>query len=299
MLLANIHDLFEIENFIGQNKNSFYENIKLFAQKGNRSKKVGFFGQPDQRTINIFKKAGYQFLDLDINFHSPKQDVVPDVYCHIIRDIVNNLFYFKNELEYVICTTGRDKCDQGRNVRDLFSQKGFKVIDASNINSVPLRKPIISQACGNLKQRIIRIMELIYKPLSASEEEYYLNNQCESRFNFHGVPPQDIELLTIFPDDTHIYGWTRLVEMGIPSRVDLEWDIDDISPTVYFSQSFCNKQMMAEHLAQKNHGLYIDEHGRMTDSIRAKLEAFVSLKGRKAVFSKNQPVEHLLSGAKL
>ncbi len=279
MLLENIHQYFRPSvGGIETDVNIYHQHILSFALNGNSNKKIAFYGQPDQRTMDIFKNAGYSFLDLDIDFKHPKEKIVPEVYCHIIRDIINNAIYLRDEIEYVVCTTGQDKCDQGRNVRDLLSEMDFKVIDGSNLNPTPLRKPIISQSRGPLKHRVIRIMELIYNPLTLDEEQHYLENQCEPSFNFHGVPPQDIDLLSLFPEDTHIQGWTRLVEMGIPSRVDLEWKVTNDMPTIYFSQSFCNKQLMAEYLSNKNNGLYIDGHGAVTGSIRAKLEAFLRLR---------------------
>ncbi len=303
MLLANIHDFIaNIKRFdqtITQESNSisgqnqliqnqdsllpFYNKIRLLAQQGQSEKKIGFYGQPDQNTINLFQSKGYSFIDLDVNMQSPDHKIVPEAYCHIIRDIVNNALYLKKDLDYIIGTTGPDKCDQGRNIRDLLSRLGFEVIDASNINIKIIREPIISQACTPLKARVIRIMELITNPLSDKEKKYYLANQCQPRFNYHGVPPYDIQLLDLFPDDTHIEGWVRLVEMGIPLRADQEWHIHHDVPTVFFAQSFCNKQMIAQCLAKENNGLYLDGHGHVTGSTKAKLEAFIKLRDRKNV----------------
>ncbi|MDH5682526.1 MAG: hypothetical protein OEZ36_13125 [Spirochaetota bacterium] len=285
MVLVNIHDHTGTANqHIDPSQSSshrdYYRQISDIARLGDRKKLIGFYGQPDQRTIDIFSKSGYSFIDLDIDFKSPNQKIVPQAYCHIIRDIINNAIYFKDRLELIICTTGRDKCDQGRNVRDILSQKGFRCIDASNMNRKVLRPPLISESRGNLKDRVIRIMQLLYKPLTEEEKSYYANSRCEPSFNYHGVPPQDIGLLNLFPHNCHIHGWTRLVEMGIPARDDLEWTVTNQNPTVYFSQSFCNKQIMAENLARERSGLYIDGHGFVTDSLRAKLEAFISLRAR-------------------
>ncbi|MDH5680268.1 MAG: hypothetical protein OEZ36_01675 [Spirochaetota bacterium] len=285
MVLVNIHDYTGSANphippSESLSHKDYYQQISDIARLENSERLIGFYGQPDQRTIDIFSKSGYSFIDLDIDFKSPNQKIVPQAYCHIIRDIINNAIHFKDRLELIICTTGRDKCDQGRNVRDILSQTGFRCIDASNINQRVLRPPLISESRGNLKDKVIRIMQLVYKPLTVEEESYYASMRCEPSFNYHGVPPQDIGLLDLFPDDCHIHGWTRLVEMGIPARDDLEWTVTNNRPTVYFSQSFCNKQIMAENLARERSGLYIDGHGMVTDSLRAKLEAFLSLRAR-------------------
>jgi len=301
VLLANIHDYIRLDNFSSEQSYSianYYDKIKFLAQTANATKKIGFYGQPDQKTIDIFKEENFEFIDLDINFHNKNHKIVPDVYCHIIRDILNNAIALKDDLEYVLCTTGRDKCDQGRGVRDILCQMDFKLIDASNYNLIPLREPIISRSRGNLRDRVIRIMELVYSPLTEDEIKYYTNMQCNPVFNFHGVPPQDIDLLSLFPEETHIQGWTRLVEMGIPYKVELEWEVDNELPTVYFSQSFCNKQLMSEYLAKKHNGLYVDGHGFITNSIKAKLEAFISLRNENMVFKKEIGFKSYLSGAK-
>lgn len=280
--------LIDIHNFlIDQNKDeyksslsTYYNKIEELTQQGDRTKKIGFFGQPDQKTMDIFNQAGYDFLDLDINSSNPNRKMVPEVTCHIIQDIVNNALFYQDQLDYIICTTSADKCDQGRNTMHLLSNLNFKLIDASNFNSKKLREPIISQAYGSLKKRIVRIMELVYNPLTKEEIEYYKAHQCESQFNFHGVPPRDIDLLENFPDKTHIEGWIKLVEMGIPSRVDLEWKIEKDVPTIFYTQSFCNKQMMAQFYANKTNGLYLDGHESVTGSMKAKLEAFLRLRSK-------------------
>ena len=51
--------------------------------------------------------------------------------------------------------------------------------------------------------------------------------------------------------------------------------MDPEVPTVFFAQSFCHKNVMAKHLAEKYGGLYFDLDGRVTRSIRAKVEAFL------------------------
>lgn len=256
----------------------YYNEISTYVQDIDNKRIIAFYGQPDQRVLNIFRALDYQFLDLDINFGAPDVDIVPDVYCHIIRDIVNNAFHFRDQVHVVLCTSGMDKCDQGRNVRDILLMEGFDIIDATNFLHKPIRPLLISTAKAPLKKRISRIMELCYKPLTEDEIEYYKQNQCAPLFNYHGVPPEDINLLELFPDDTHIQGWTRLVELGIPGRIDLEWDIDNTAPTVFYTQNFCNKELMGKYLAEKFNGLHVDGHGVVSLSVLAKLEAFIKMR---------------------
>ena len=270
-MILNIH------NFTN-NLDKFFLKIKELAKKGNNKKIIGFYGQPDQKVMDIFREYGYHFLDLDIDYKSPNFKIVPDVYCHIIRDVVNNAFHFRRKIYIIICTTGPDKCDQGRNVRDILEMEGFDLIDATNFCMEPIRPLLISAAKGPLRERVNRIMELCFNPLAKEEIKYYSKNRCKPRFNFHGVPPEDVELLDIFPEETHIQGWTRLVELGIPARVDLEWVIGNSEPTVFFTQNFCNKELMGKYLAEKYNGLHVDGHGKLSGAVRAKLEAFIKLR---------------------
>lgn len=274
MLIASIHD------YPGR-PGLFHRKVEALVRLPERQRereagrRVGFWGQPDQKTMDIIHGAGFDFLDLDIDLGSPPAGLVPKAYCHIIQDIVNNALRFRDGLGLIVATSGPDKCDQGRDARDLLSRLGFAVLDASNLQGRPLRPALISTARGPLKERVVRIMELVYRPLTAAEEAWYRANQCEPSCNFHGVPPQDIKLLALFPEDTHIQGWTRLVEQGIPGRTDLEWQVDNDVPTVYFTQTFCNKELLARFLAERGNGLHVDGHGAVTGSVRAKLEAFL------------------------
>ena len=70
--------------------------------------------------------------------------------------------------------------------------------------------------------------------------------QVKPKFGFWGVPPNDLELLRLFPDETHVYGWTRCVEAGVPADIDLEMYVDEDVPTVFYAQAFCSKAQLAK-----------------------------------------------------
>ena len=82
----------------------------------------------------------------------------------------------------------------------------------------------------------------------------------------------------MFPDDTHVYGWTRCVEAGCPANLELEMCVDAGVPTVFYAQSFCSKTQLAKYLADKYNGLYIDVDDYATKSTIAKIEAFLKLR---------------------
>jgi hypothetical protein len=60
----------------------------------------------------------------------------------------------------------------------------------------------------------------------------------------------------------------------------MERTFDPQIPTVFFSQSFCAKAALAQHLAAKHpRGLAIDCDVTAGSSTRAKIEAFLELSG--------------------
>ena len=95
---------------------------------------------------------------------------------------------------------------------------------------------------------------------------------------FWGVPPNDLEILKLFPDSTRVYGWLRCVEAGTPADLDLEMYVDENVPTVFYAQAFCAKSQLAKYLADKYNGLYIDIDDYASNSIKAKIEAFLRLR---------------------
>ena len=97
-------------------------------------------------------------------------------------------------------------------------------------------------------------------------------------FGFWGVPPNDLSVLELFPNTTHVYGWTRCVEAKTPADIELEMQIDKDVPTVFYSQAFCSKAQLAKYLADKYNGLYIDIDDVATNSVKAKIEAFLRLR---------------------
>jgi hypothetical protein len=103
---------------------------------------------------------------------------------------------------------------------------------------------------------------------------------CEitPKFGFWGVPPNDLEVLKLFPDETHVYGWTRCVEAGVPADIELEMYVEPNVPTVFYAQAFCSKTQLAKYLANKYNGLYIDIDDYATNSVKAKIEAFLRLR---------------------
>ena len=63
-----------------------------------------------------------------------------------------------------------------------------------------------------------------------------------------------------------------------PADIELEMFVEPDVPTVFYSQAFCSKAQLAKYLADKYNGLYIDIDDGVTNSTRAKIEAFLRLR---------------------
>ena len=131
----------------------------------------------------------------------------------------------------------------------------------------------ISKSNLPLKEKIEKITANIIE-----EKDYSYLPKCKAQFGFWGVPPNDLGILEIFPDNTHVFGWSRCVEAKNPGNIELEMFVQKDLPTVFFAQTFCAKNQLAKYLANKHNGLYIDIDGTPTNSIKAKIEAFIKLR---------------------
>lgn len=54
--------------------------------------------------------------------------------------------------------------------------------------------------------------------------------------------------------------------------------VDEDVPTVFFAHTFCAKMELAKYLAEKHNGLYVDVDDVASNSVRAKIEAFINLR---------------------
>ncbi len=235
---------------------------------------IGIWGYPDPAVLQQIKNKYPQnrFIDLDINYNAPESGVFPDAYCRIMRNIVNNAVAFRADLDLILASVGREKCDAGWFAASILKDMGFNLIETKyeEYDGKTLDTPI-SRSNLPLKDKITKIMDNVIQkePIELTE--------VEPGFGFWGVPPHDMGFLEIFPDNTHVYGWTRCVEAGRPAEIELEMYVDDNVPTVFFAQTFCAKMQLAKYLAQKYNGIYIDVDDVASNSVKAKIEAFIKL----------------------
>ena len=128
---------------------------------------------------------------------------------------------------------------------------------------------------ASMQKRIDKVNLITNNIIERKEYNYSKSNP---QFGFWGVPPNDLEILKLFPDNTHLYGWLRCVDAGTPADIDLEMYVNPDVPTVFYAQAFCAKCQLAKYLADKYNGLYIDIDDYATNSVRAKIEAFLKLR---------------------
>ena len=245
-------------------------------------KKIGFWGYPHPESIKDTKNKypNAEWIDLDIDFGNPKTNILPEAYCKIIRNIIDNAVFLKPDL--ILAPIGKDKCDSGWFASKILADMGFNVIQTIFEDLEPKKEIIICKSKLPLYDKISLITANIVNPLiqtfhPASIPDENTSSNPDFTPGFWGVPPNDLSILKLFPDTTHVYGWTRCVEAGTPADIDLEMYVNPNVPTVFYSQAFCSKAQLAKYLADKYNGLYIDINDYATTSVKAKIEAFLRL----------------------
>ncbi|MFA6988855.1 MAG: hypothetical protein WC197_02195 [Candidatus Gastranaerophilaceae bacterium] len=235
---------------------------------------IGYWGFPHPDMINSAKAkyTGSEFIDLDVNYNYPSSNIIPDAYCRIIRNIVDNSIFLKNKLECILASVGEEKCDSGRFASLILKDMGFNIIETKfeNYEYTSAITPICKSNLS-LKNKINHIMNGVIENKDLDIIETIPTH------GFWGVPPNDFDFLDLFPTTTHVYGWTRCVEAKRPADMEIEMYVDENIPTVFFAQTFCSKMQLAKYLAQKYDGLYIDVDDFATNSVKAKIEAFIRL----------------------
>lgn len=233
---------------------------------------IGFWGYPNPKLIEETKieYPNAEWIDLDIDFNYPDKNILPESYCKIIKNIINNVIELKPNK--ILAPIGKDKCDSGWFAAQLLKDMGYNVVESIFEDISTPRKIQICTSNLPLYDKITKITDNI---IFEDTNQY---TQCKPKFGFWGVPPNDLGILKLFPNETHVYGWTRCVEAKTPADIELEMFVDEDIPTVFYAQAFCAKAQLAKYLADKYNGLYIDIDDYANNSIKAKIEAFLRLR---------------------
>ncbi len=241
--------------------------------------KVGIVGIPPLEIIKELHRKKVEIIDLDEPQIQASLELtaahLPRVYCAILRTVILNAMHL--ELDRIYIDVGPGKCDCALHVSTILRDMlAIPVIPTRNQDMNSIGFPLCRTRMP-LMDKMLAITGGV-RSITGKEQEKY--PPCRPTAGFWGVPPRDFNLLTLFPDTTHIYGWTRCMENKTPSDLVLESQINPEVPTVFFAQSFCAKTALARHLADRHpRGLYLDCDVTTGSSARAKIEAFFELSG--------------------
>ena len=234
---------------------------------------IGFVGcPPDQELL-----AGRQHHLVDLD--NPIEGVpgaselhLPRTTCRILRRVLDNALFLKPD--EIIVDEGYGKCDAARGLADLLEDLlGIPVTRTRNENRAGAGTPISD---SNLP--VLRKMELIVEGL-VEPQALDLQRESNPRAAIWGVPAADFSLYELFPDGSQVLGWTRCLENRTPADWELEMWVPAGPPAVFFSQTFCAKTIVAQRLARKHDGLFVDVDGVLPQPVRAKIEAFLRFRG--------------------
>ncbi len=239
--------------------------------------KVGIVGVPSQQILDVYIGDGSGVIDLDmpldgVEYFDIIEDISPKIYCATLRTVFVNALTLKPQV--IIADVGEGKCDGMRFIaevlRDLLPDT--EIITTRNTGAPPQGNPI-SVSGLPLREKMSRIVNSIIKHVDRDVQP------CKPTAGFWGVPPRDFSILDLFPDTTHVYGWARCMENKAPDNMKIELQVDARVPTVFFAQSFCQKSMLAKYLSHKYNGMFVDMDAQLDDSVRAKIIAFLTLRG--------------------
>lgn len=238
---------------------------------------VGIVGVPPLAVIRDLNDRECRIVDLDEPQLQAAIDgsalYLPRVYCAILRTVVLNAMHLP--LDEVYIDVGPGKCDCALHVATILEEMlKVPVHRTRNLDAQPFGTPLCRTRMP-LFAKFSAITSRVQSDAPASSHA-----PCLPAAGFWGVPPRDFSILSLFPDTTHIYGWTRCMENKTPADLALEMHVNPAVPTVFFAQSFCAKTALAHHLARLHpRALFVDCDVTAGSSVRAKIEAFLELSG--------------------
>jgi hypothetical protein len=241
-------------------------------------RRVGIVGVPPLGIIRTLHQRHLEILDLDAMLVVEDMEstvaMLPRVYCAILRTVVLNAMHL--QLDAIIMDIGPGKCDGAMHVATVLEDGlDIPIIRAVNTDRQPFGVPLC-RAQMAMTEKFVAITERVKSPLPPRNPP----PPCRPTAGFWGVPPRDFSILALFPDTTHVYGWTRCMENKTPADSLLEAQVNHEIPTVFFAQSFCAKTAWARLLARQHpRALYLDIDVNTGSSAKAKIQAFLELSG--------------------
>jgi len=259
-------------------------------------KRIGIVGVPPLAVIREIEATSDTIYDLDEPL--VKRDIelassyLPRVYCAILRTVVVNAISLKPDLIYI--DVGPGKCDCALHTATILADilPETTIIHTRNQDRTDFGAPLCTT-----RMPLIDKLSAITRSVQSTKPHQDLP-VCTPTAGFWGVPPRDFSLLTLFPDTTHVFGWTRCMENKTPDNREMEELINPDIPMVFFAQSFCAKTALARHLANRHpHGLYVDCDVTAGNSTKAKIQAFLELAGSQKTEVRRQKPDFCLLSA--
>lgn len=219
-------------------------------------------------------------VDLDCPFqgvlsHDVVESRCPKIFCAVLTTCFTNAMILKPEV--ILADVGPGKCEGARYLCAVLQElvPSTTVITEENLDSHGA--PATNCECYTvpLRERMQRIVDRIIQP----ELPDFPRSNSSPAAGFWGVPPSDFRILEGFPDETIILGWSRCMDSRTPGDLPLEMDVPPNIPVVFFSQSFCQKSILARSLAEKHQGLFVESDEKVDNSTIQKIEAFLKLRG--------------------
>ncbi len=241
------------------------------------NRRIGIVGVPPLEVIQTINADSDIIVDLDEPQLQLPIDLsskfLPRVYCAILRTVVLNSMHL--QLDRIYIDVGPGKCDCALHVcRILGDMLDTPTTPTRNQDMQHFGNPICTSSLP-LTDKLLAITAGVQ---TSDPSPHHAPSIPIA--GFWGVPPRDFSILSLFPDTTHVYGWTRCMENKTPADLQLESYCNPTVPTVFFAQSFCAKTALARHLANLHpKALYLDCDVSAGASARAKVEAFLELSG--------------------
>lgn len=239
-------------------------------------RRIGFVGLPPEEVLA--PRRSEHLIDLDNPLPGAKHQsdaALPRTTCHILRRAFDNALAL--DLDEIVIDVGPGKCDGARWLADVLEATlRIPVIPTRNDNRVGAGTPVCDSDLP-LGEKLQLILDRLVDPSVGARHVVPLAGRPKAAF--WGVPAADFSIYDLFPAGTQVLGWTRCMENRTPADEDLERWVPEGTPTVFFSQNFCAKAILAQHLAKQHDGLFVDIDGLLARPVRAKIEAFLRFNG--------------------
>ena len=175
-----------------------------------KKKTVGIVGVPPLAVIKTIESGECALFDLDepivresVETASP---FLPRVYCAVLRTVVVNSLALKPDIIYI--DVGPGKCDGAFHTAGVLESllPGTKIVRTRNQDAADYGVPLC-----RTRMNLLEKMRAITLSVQSSTPHQELP-ACTPDAGFWGAPPRDFSILKLFPDTTHVYGWTRCME---------------------------------------------------------------------------------------